>query len=340
VLPLPSVLMADRMQAFVTGASGFIGANLVRTLLHDGYTVRALVRVASDHSNLSGLQLETVEGDLHNEDQLAGFMEGCDAVFHCAALYSLLRRDRAAIYRTNVEGTRAMLSAARRSKVRRFVYTSSVAAIGVPVNGVIATEAVQSPIELLVGAYKKSKLLAEREALEAARNGLDVVVVNPSTPVGAYDVKPTPTGEIIVRFLEGRMPFYVDTGLNLIDVTDVARGHVLAYERGRPGERYILGNRNLTFKELLEILANLTGRPAPRFAIPRSIPLVAAWVDEAILQRVSDRKPRLSIDSVRMSREKMFYDSGKAVRELGLPQNPIEDALKRAIDWFRKGVRD
>ncbi len=327
------------MRAFVTGASGFIGANLVRTLLDDGHSVRALVRAASDRTNLSSLPLETVEGDLNNEVELTGFMEGCDAVFHCAALYSLLRRDRDAIYHTNVEGTRAILNAARRSKVCRFVYTSSVAAIGVPAKGDIATEASQAPIEQLVGDYKKSKLLAERLAIEAARDGLDVVVVNPSTPVGAYDVKPTPTGEIIVRFLEGRMPFYVDTGLNLIDVADVARGHLLAYERGKTGERYILGNRNLTLKELLDLLANLTGLPAPRFSIPRGLPLVAAWVDEAVLGRLSVSKPRLSIDSVRMSREKMFYDSGKAVRELGLPQNPIEEALDARLNGSGKGVR-
>ena len=242
------------MRAFVTGASGFVGANLVRTLLGDGHSVRALVRPSSDRSNLIGLPLEIVEGDLNHEPRLADLIGECEAVFHVAALYSLFRRDREAIYRTNVEGTRLMLAAARRAKVRRFVYTSSVAAIGVPRNGQVASEESQAPLEHLVGDYKKSKLLAEREAVEAARDGLDVVVVNPSTPIGAYDVKPTPTGEIVVRFLEGRMPFYVDTGLNVIDVVDVARGHILAYERGRPGERYILGNRNMTLKELLDLL--------------------------------------------------------------------------------------
>ena len=328
------------MRAFVTGATGFIGANLVRTLLEDGHEVRALVRARSDRSNLTGLPIQIIEGDLNDDiSTLERLMEGCNVVFHAAALYSLYRRDRDVVIRVNVEGTRKMLEAALNVGVPRFVHTSSVAAIGVSRDGEPANETTQSEQDHLIGSYKKSKWLAERDAMAAAERGLDVVIVNPSTPVGPYDIKPTPTGEVIVRFLEGRMPFYVETGLNIIDVRDVARGHVLAWQRGKRGERYILGNRNVAFKTLLEMLSDLTGKPAPRFGIPHVLPLAAAWIDEGIMGRILNRAHGLSIDSVRMSRETMFYDSGKAVRELGLPQSPIEDALKTAVDWFASTSR-
>jgi dihydroflavonol-4-reductase len=323
------------MKAFITGATGFIGGHLARMLLAEGHQVRALVRPHSDRRNLAGLPLEIAQGDLDNPAQLAEQITGCEVVFHVAAQYSLWAKDRAAIYRANVTGTENMLAAARTAQVKRFVHTSSVAAIGVPPAGTAATEATQTTVEALVSDYKKSKFLAEQAALRAAQKGLDVVIVNPSTPIGAYDVKPTPTGEIILRFLQDRMPAYVHTGLNLIDVEDVARGHILAWQKGRTGERYILGHRNLTLKELLEMLAALTGKPAPKFAVPHLIPLAVAFVDERILARYFGKTPQVSYYSVQMSRHAMYYDSSKAVRELGLPQRSIEGAIEKAVDWFR-----
>jgi dihydroflavonol-4-reductase len=322
------------MKAFVTGATGFIGGNLVRELLADGLQVRALVRPDSDLRNLAGLPVEVVTGELTNQANLQEQVAGCEVIFHLAAHYSLWARDAAAIYRTNVTGTKNLLAAAQQAGVKRLVHTSSVAAIGVPPPGTLGTETTQATLNELVSDYKKSKYLAEQAALEAARAGLNVVIVNPSTPIGAYDVKPTPTGEIILRFLQGRMPAYVHTGLNLIDVADVARGHLLAWRKGRTGERYILGNRNLTLKELLEMLAALTGKPVPRFAIPHFLPLAVAYVDEMILARYLDKTPRVSFYSVQMSRKAMYYDSAKAIQELGLPQHPIEQALEKAVRWF------
>lgn len=322
------------MKVFLTGATGFIGGNLVRMLLTDGHEVRALVRADSDQRNVAGLPIELVTGDLDDRQKLAEQILGCDAVFHVAAHYSLWRKDREAIYRANVTGTNNLLAAAKTARVKRFIHTSSVAAIGVPAPGTLGDENTRTTVELLVSDYKKSKFLAEQAALESARDGLDVVVVNPSTPIGAYDVKPTPTGEIILRFLQDRMPAYVHTGLNLIDVEDVARGHILAWQRGRTGERYILGNRNLTLKQMLDMLAAITGKPAPRIAVPHFIPLAVAFVDEVILTRFG-KTPQVSLASVQMSRKAMYYDSYKAVRELGLPQNSIEAAIEKAVQWFQ-----
>lgn len=316
--------------AFVTGANGFVGANLVRDLIEHGWEVRALVR-DQPGITLAGLAIDVVRGDLFAPD-LVNAMRGCDAVFHVAAHYSLWRRERETIMRSNVEGTRAILDAAKKAGVRRVVHTSSVAAIGVK-HGAVADETHQSVLAELIGPYKQSKLLAEREAMRAAAGGLDVVVVNPSTPIGPWDAKPTPTGDVIVRFLRGAMPGYVDTGLNLIDVRDVAAGHRLAYERGRSGERYILGNENLSLRELFERLATLTGRPAPRLRLPLAIPLAVAAVDEFVLGRLG-RQPRIAFDGVRMAKERMFYDSSKAVRELGLPQHSLTEALSDAVSWF------
>jgi dihydroflavonol-4-reductase len=324
------------MRAFVTGATGFIGGNLVRQLLADGCDVRVLVRSGSDLRNLIGLAVEKVEGDLSDPLQLKQQMLGCEVIFHLAAHYSLWLRDREAIYRVNVEGTKNMLRAAREAGLARFIHTSSVAAIGVPPVGMQASEKTQTRCEELVSDYKKSKFLAEQAALEAAQNGQDVVIVNPSTPVGAFDVRPTPTGEIVLRFLQDRMPAYVHTGLNLIDVRDVARGHILAWQKGRSGERYILGNRNLTLKEMLQMLSKITGQPAPRFAVPHAIPLAVAWIDEMLLARLFGKTPQVSYYSVQMSRQAMYYDSSKAVCELGLPQHPIEIALENAVRWFRE----
>ena len=323
------------MKAFITGATGFIGGNLARLLLADGHQVRALVRPQSNRRNLSGLPVEIVAGDLDNPAQLTEQIAGCEVVFHVAALYSLWDKDSAAIYRANVTGTKNILAAAQIAQVKCFIHTSSVAAIGVPPTGTSATEATTTTVEALVSDYKKSKFLAEQAAQTAAQNGLDVVIVNPSTPIGAYDVKPTPTGEIILRFLQNRMPAYVHTGLNLIDVEDVARGHILAWQKGRTGERYILGHRNLTLREMLRLLATITTKPAPKFAVPHLLPLAVAFVDEKILARYFGKTPNVSYSSVQMSQHAMYYDSTKAVRELGLPQSSIEGAIEKAVDWFR-----
>lgn len=322
------------MRAFVTGGTGFIGANLVRALLTDGCEVRALTRPGSDLRNLAGLPVELVTGDLSNPQKLVEQMAGCEVVFHLAAHYSLWARDREAIYRANVEGTKNLLSAARSAHIKRFIHTSSVAAIGVPPPGMLGTEETTTTLDELVSDYKKSKFLAEQEAREAARAGLDVVIVNPSTPIGPYDIKPTPTGEIILRFLQDRLPAYVHTGLNLIAVEDVARGQILAWQRGRTGERYILGHRNLSLKEVLQMLAAITGKRAPRLAIPHFIPLAIAYLDEMVLARYFGKTPRISFYSVQMSQKAMYYDASKAVRELGLPQSSIEGALERAVQWF------
>jgi dihydroflavonol-4-reductase len=323
------------MRAFVTGATGFVGGNLARALLHDGQQVRALIRPGSDRRNVAGLPVEIAEGDLDNQQKLAEQIVGCDVIFHVAAHYSLWGKDRDSIYRANVDGTKNLLAAARAVGIDRFIHTSSVAAIGVPPKNTLGTEETRTTLEELVSDYKKSKFLAEQAALQMARDGLDVVIVNPSTPVGAYDVKPTPTGEIILRFLQGRMPAYVRTGLNLVDVEDVARGHILAWRKGRTGERYILGNRNLSLKEMLDLLGQITGKRAPRIAIPHAIPLAVAFIDEKVLARLG-KKPQVSLYSVQMSKKMMYYNSSKAVRELGLPQTRIDVALEKAVRWFEE----
>jgi dihydroflavonol-4-reductase len=318
-------------RAFVTGGTGFVGANLVRALLEVGWQVRTLVRSKSRVDNLKGLDVEQVEGDLNDPD-LDGKMRGCDTLFHAAAHYSLWQSERNLLYRTNVEGTRNVLAAARRSGVERTVYTSSVAAIGV--GGKITDEAHQSPPEVLVGHYKRSKYHAEQEACAAARTGQHVVIVNPTAPIGPFDIKPTPTGDIVVRFLRRQMPAYIETsGLNFIDVRDVARGHLLALEKGRPGERYILGHRNLTIKQLLDELSRLTGLPSPALAVPAWLPLGVAWLEEQVLGPLG-RMPSIPYDGVRMAAEPMFYDARKAVRELNLVQTPLCVALRDAVDWF------
>jgi dihydroflavonol-4-reductase len=320
------------IRAFVTGGTGFIGANLVRLLVQEGYQVRALVRPSSCLDNLRDLDVELVKGDL-NHPEVWQQMEGCQVLFHVAAHYSLLQRDREQLYHHNVLGTRNILAAARKANIERTVYTSSVAAIGVGVPGEIVDETHQSKLEELVGHYKKSKYLAEQEAVQAVQAGQDVVVVNPSSPIGPLDIKPTPTGDIILRFLRRQMPFYLDTGLNFIDVRDVAWGHLLALEKGRKGDRYILGHENLTLKQLLDQLAQLTGLKAPQRSVPAWLPLSVAWIDERILAPLG-KPPSVPLDGVRMAHQPMYYDASKAVRELGLPQSSILTALKDAVDWF------
>jgi len=316
----------------LTGGTGFVGANLARLLVEKGWNVRALARPGSDRRNLVGLPLQIIEGDLGDAD-LAAKIGAVDAVFHVAAHYSLYRADQAALSASNVAGTRNLLAAAKRAGTGRVVYTSSVAAIGVR-HGGIADETHQSAPDQLIGAYKRSKYLAEREAMAAAQEGQDVVTVNPSTPIGAWDRKPTPTGEIFVRFLNGKIPPAIPrTGLNFVDVADVCRGHLLAFERGRRGERYILGGENLELRSLLERVGALTGQAAPRYVLPLWVPLAAAWIDETVLPRFG-RRPSIPIDGVRMSREFMYYDSSKATIEFGYRPAPLDGAIRAAIRWF------
>ncbi|HEX8960917.1 MAG TPA: hopanoid-associated sugar epimerase [Geobacteraceae bacterium] len=322
------------MKVFITGATGFIGASLARELLREGYSVRALVRPGSDRRNLAGLDVELWEGDLRDRGSLELGIKGCDTLYHAAADYRLWTRRPAEMYEINVDGTRNVLEAALRQGVSRAVYTSSVGTLGNPGNGIPGSETTPVALTDMVGHYKKSKFLAEREAESFVTRGLPLIIVNPSTPVGELDVKPTPTGKIIVDFLNRKMPAYLDTGLNIIDVTDCARGHLLAARHGRVGEKYILGNQNLTLRDIFAMLAAITGVPAPRVRLPYTPILAAAYVNEA-LSRVTGREPLIPLAGVQMARKFMFFDSSKAVRELGLPQSPVSDALRKAVDWFR-----
>ena len=320
---------------FVTGGTGFVGAHVVRALLRRGRTVRCLVRPSSRLANLQGLPVEVVPGDVTDPAGLSRAMAGARTVFHCAADYRLSARDPREIYAANVEGTRNVLAASSEIGAEKVVYTSSVGALGLNRDGRPANE--ETPVEpgSLIGHYKKSKHQAERVAAEWAARGLPVVIVNPSTPVGEMDIKPTPTGQMIVDFMNRGMPAYVETGLNLVDVRDVAEGHLLAAERGRVGEKYILGNRDMTLKEIFDALSRLTGVPSPRVRLPHWVPLAAAALD-TLASRWTGRRPRVPLEGARMSRHTMFFDAGKAVRELGLPQTPVEEALGRAVAWFRE----
>jgi dihydroflavonol-4-reductase len=318
----------------VTGGTGFVGSHVVRALFARGDSVRCLARPGGRRDNLSGLPVEIAEGDLTDPASLARAMRGIKELYHVAADYRLWTRDPRELYAANAGGTENVLRAAAEAGVSRVVYTSSVAALGLTSDGSPASETTPVERARIIGHYKKSKFDAERVALDWAARGLPVVVVNPSTPVGERDIKPTPTGQMIVDFLNRRMPAYVDTGLNLIDARDVAEGHLLAAHRGKPGEKYILGNRNMTLKEILDALAAITGLPAPRTRLPHWIPLAYSAVDTA-LSRVTGRPPRASFESVRMSTHRMFFDASRAVRELGLPQTPVEEALGRAVAWFR-----
>jgi dihydroflavonol-4-reductase len=323
------------MKAFITGATGFVGSHVARALAEQGATLRLLIRANSDPRNIEALNADCVVGDLRDAASIEKGMSGCDAVFHVAADYRLWVRDPEQMYRANVEGTRAVLEAARKNGVRRVVYTSSVATMGFTSNGHPADE--ESPVSLgdMIGPYKRSKFMAEEVALQAGRSGMDVVVVNPSTPVGERDVKPTPTGRIVVDFLKKKFPAYVDTGLNLVDVGECARGHVAAMEKGRSGERYILGGENLTLKQILDKLAAITGLPSPKVKVPYVMALATGVVDEMVTGRILGREPRATIDAVRMGRKKMFVSCSKAERELGRKIVPVDDALRRAADWFQ-----
>jgi dihydroflavonol-4-reductase len=323
------------MLAFVTGATGFVGSHVARALAEQGADLRLLVRSSSDLRNIEDLRAERVIGDLRDPDSLKKAVSGCEAVFHVAADYRLWVRDPDEMYRSNVEGTRAILQAARESKVRRVVYTSSVATMGFTSNGYLADET--SPVSLanMIGPYKRSKFMAEEVAIEAAKAGTDVVIVNPTTPVGERDIKPTPTGRIVVDFLKKKFPAYVDTGLNLVDVAECARGHAAALEKGRSGERYILGGENLTLKQILDKLAAITGLPSPSIRVPYVVALATGVVDQVVSGYIRKREPRATIDAVRMGRKKMFVSSAKAERDLGWQMVPVEDALRRAVEWFQ-----
>jgi len=323
------------VKAFVTGATGFLGAHVARTLAAQGADLCLLVRPTSDLRNLEGLRAERVTGDLRDPASLQRAIAGCDTVFHVAADYRLWVPDPEQMYGSNVEGTRNLLAAARQARVRRVVYTSSVATIGFRSNGHPADEESAVSLADMIGPYKRSKYMAEQAVLEAGRAGQDVVVVNPSTPVGEMDIKPTPTGRIVVDFLKKKFPAYVDTGLNLVDVAECARGHILALEKGKSGERYILGGENLTLKQLLDRLAAITGLPSPRIRLPHFVALGAAVLDEVVTGRLLGHEPRATVDAVRMGRKKMFVSSVKAERELGWKIVPVEDALRRAAEWFR-----
>jgi len=322
------------VRALVSGATGFVGAAVARALLREGWQVRALARAGSDRSNLDSLPLEIAVGDLNDPASLEPAIADCRALFHVAADYRLGARDPEPLYRTNVEGTRNILAAARRAGVERSVYTSSVATIGIPADGTPGNEATPVGLEAMIGHYKRSKFLAERAVLEEARAGLSVVIVNPSTPVGPGDVKPTPTGQVVLDAACGRMPAYVDTGLNIVHVDDVARGHLLAFERGVAGERYILGGEDMSLREILAVIARLVGRAPPRVRLPYGVVLPIAYVVEA-LSRVSGRTGRITLEGVRMSRKRMFFSSVKAQRELGYAWRPPAEAFADAVQWFR-----
>jgi len=328
------------MLAFVTGATGFLGSHVARVLAEQGAELRLLVRPTSDLRNVDGLNADRVVGDLRDAASIAKALSGCDVVFHVAADYRLWVRGRdcSEMYRSNVEGTRSLLEAARKHGVRRIVYTSSVATMGFTSgsnNGKVADE--QSPvgIEDMIGHYKRSKFMAEQVAVEAARSGVDVVIVNPTTPMGERDIKLTPTGRIVVDFMKRKFPAYVETGLNLVDATECARGHVQALEKGRSGERYILGGENLTLKQILDRLAAITNLPSPTVKLPYIFALAAGVVDEMVTGRILGREPRATIDAVRMGRKMMFVSSAKAERELGWRTVPVDGALRRSVEWFR-----
>jgi dihydroflavonol-4-reductase len=325
------------MLAFVTGATGFLGSHVARVLAEQGAELRLLVRPTSDLRNIEDLNADRVVGDLRDAASIEKALAGCDVVFHVAADYRLWVRDPDEMYRSNVEGTRSLLEAARKQGVRRIVYTSSVATMGFTSNHTSTVADEESPVSLadMIGHYKRSKFMAEQVAIGAARSGVDVVIVNPTTPIGERDIKPTPTGRIVVDFLKRKFPAYVETGLNLVDATECARGHVQALEKGRSGERYILGGENLTLKQILDRLAAITGLPSPTVKLPYIFALAAGVVDEMVTGRLLGREPRATIDAVRMGRKMMFVSSAKAERELGWRTVPVDGALRRSVEWFR-----
>ncbi len=322
------------MKALVTGATGFVGGAVARALVKAGVEVRVLSRNGADLQNLAGLPVDQVIGDLRDAESLRRALAGCRHLYHVAAHYALWAKDPSIFYDINVTGTRTLLETAREVGIDRTVYCSTIGAIGLPAGGGLGTEETPVSLDQMAGHYKRSKYLAEQEVLKLARAGFPVVIVNPSAPVGEADVKPTPTGHIILDFMKGRMPAYIETGMNLIDVDDVAQGHLLAMEKGRVGERYILGNTNLLLNDVFQILSRLTGVKAPTIKLPRVAILPLAYANHWV-SNLTGIPPRIPLEGVRMAKYKMHYDCSKAIRELGLPQTPVETALEKAVRWFR-----
>ena len=322
-------------KTLVTGGTGFLGRAVAMELLAAGREVRVLAR-QPDHPALVGLKVEVARGDLRDPVSLATAVRGCQRVFHVAADYRLWVPDPEAMFAVNVQGTKDLLAAAAEAGITRMVYTSTVGTLGNPGDGTPGTE--ETPVGLadMVGHYKRSKFLAEQAVLEVARQGFPVVLVHPSAPVGPWDSRPTPTGQMIVDFLKGRMPAYLETGLNLVHVRDVAQGHLLAEEKGRGGEKYILGNQNLSLSEIFQVLANITGLSAPRVRLPYRPILALSYLDEFWATYVSHKPPRMPVAAVKMAKKFMYFDSGKAVRELGLPQTPVRQTLEDAVAWFQE----
>jgi dihydroflavonol-4-reductase len=323
------------MKTLVTGATGFVGSHVAGQLLAAGHSVRVLVRPTSNLKALEGMAVEPVAGDLRDAASLGCAMQSVQRVYHVAADYRLWTKNPGEMYESNVEGTRRLIEVAHRAGVERIVYTSTVATIAVPRHGALPNEETWATLGEMIGHYKRSKFLAEQVALDAAKSGVPVIIVNPTAPVGPGDWKPTPTGHIILDFLKGNMPAYVDTGLNVAPVEDVASGHLLAGEKGRAGERYILGGRNMTLKQILDALAAITGRAAPRIQLPHAVALMAGYADE-VFSRLMGREPRIPLEGVKMSRHKMFIESDKAQRELGYKPTKVEAALERAVRWYQE----
>jgi dihydroflavonol-4-reductase len=319
----------------VTGASGFVGSAVLRRLIAAGQRVRALVRPTSDRRNLDGLEVEVVEGDLMSPPSLRAALDGCDGLFHVAADYRLWTRDPEKMFAANVDGSRMIMLAAADAGVQRIVYTSSVATLGI-VQGGSGNEDTSVGFDDMIGPYKQSKFMAEKEVQALFQSDrLPVVIVNPSTPVGPRDIKPTPTGRMIVEAASGRMPAYVDTGLNVVHVDDVAAGHLLAYAKGTPGERYVLGGENMDLGEILGVVAKLTGGRPPRVKIPHGLIMPLAYAAEAWTRLSGGVEPFVTVDGVKMARKKMFFSSDKARHELGYDPGPAEGALSDAVQWFR-----
>ena len=323
-----------RLRVFLTGATGFVGGHVAKLYAAEGASLRLLTRQNSRLDSLTGLHAETIQGDLRQVQSLRTALTGCDALVHVAADYRLWVRDPDEMYAANVTGTRELLKLAREVGVPRVVYTSSVATMGFKADGTIVDE--DTPVSLadMIGHYKRSKYLAEQEAIEASRAGQHVMILNPTTPIGTEDAKPTPTGRIIVDFLNRKFPAYVDTGLNLVDVGEVARMHVVALERGKPGERYILGGENLTLKQILDRMSAITGLPSPAMKVPHAIAMAFAFFDETVTGKLRGREPRATMEAVRMGKKMMFASSAKAERDLGFRVLPIYNAMRSAVDWF------
>jgi dihydroflavonol-4-reductase len=323
------------MKIFLTGATGFVGHHVAQALADEGAKLRMLVRKTSNLDHLEGIEGETHLGDLTDPQSLRPALAGCDAVMHVAADYRFWIRNPEAMYRANVDGTRDLLRLAREAGVKRFVYTSSVATMHFRRDGLIINE--DTPVSLadMVGHYKRSKFLAEQQAFAAAQDGQRVIILNPTTPIGPSDFRPTPTGQIFVDFLNGRFPAYMDTGLNLVDVAEVARAHVSALTRGQSGHRYILGGENLTLKQILDKMSAITGLPSPTVRIPFAVAATYAFFEEWITGRIRGREPRTTLQEVRLARKKMYASSAHAQQELGFRILPVYPAMRAAIDWFR-----